>query len=99
VPQTVLIALAVMIKNQTGGNLSMADSSFGVMRFTGSDLDPVMRTLLTRVDLFAIWSAVLVAIGLIHVVRMEKSKAIIAAAIVWALIAVPSLAGAAFSPR
>jgi hypothetical protein len=99
VPQTVLIGIAAFVKTQTGAALTTGDASFGVLRFTGPVPDVVVRTLYTRLDLFAVWSAALVAIGLIHVVRMPRGKAILTAVIVWALIALPGLAGAAFSQR
>lgn len=97
VVQTVMVALAVFIKSATGGQLRSNDASFGLMRFMDVGTDPVLRALLGRTDLFAIWIAALLGVGLIHVVGMPKGKAFITAAIVWALIALPSLAMAAFS--
>ena len=99
VPQSIITAIVVYIKSSTGGELTMGDASFGLLRFMGTDIDPVMRNVLGRADLFAIWSAALVAIGLMHVVRMPRGKAIITAAIVWALIALPGLASAALFQR
>ena len=99
VPQSILIAIAAFIKTQGNGTLSMNDASFGVQRFLDPQLDPVLRTLVARADLFAIWSAILIGIGLIHVVRMPRNKAFITAAIVWALIALPGLASAALFQR
>ena len=99
VPQSVITAIPVFFKARSGADLSMTDASFGLLRFTGPDVDPVVRTLLGRTDLFAIWSAVLIAIGLMRVVRMPRNKAILTAAIVWALAAVPGLAGAALFGR
>jgi hypothetical protein len=95
--QSVVVSIAALIKSLTGGAASGKDASFGLLRFVDVGADPVMRALLGRTDLFAIWIAALFAVGLIHVVRMPRSKAIITAVIVWALITLPSLAGAAFS--
>jgi hypothetical protein len=95
--QTLAVTVAVFIKNTMGGQLKSSDASFGLMRFIDVGKDPVMRALLGRTDLFAIWIAALLAVGLIHVVNMPRNKAILTAAIVWALIALPSLAMAALS--
>lgn len=52
--------------------------------------------LLGRLDLFVIWSAVLLAIGLAVVGRLPKGQAYLAAAVVWGLGAVPIAVGALF---
>jgi hypothetical protein len=93
--QSLVVGVAAFIKNAMGGQASGTDASFGLLRFIDVGKDPVMRALLGRTDIFAIWIAVLFAVGLIHVVGMPKGKAAITAAIVWALIALPSLAAAA----
>ena len=94
--QTLLIAVSAFIGGRDGA-LSMNDASFGVQRFMPTDLDPVMKALIGRFDLFALWSAALVAIGLIHIVRMPAIKAIITAIAAWALVVLPQLIGAAMS--
>lgn len=99
VPQSIISAIPVFIKTQSGERAALEDMSFGVLRFASADIDPVMRTLLGRLDVFAIWIAILIGVGLMHVVRMPKHKAFIAAAIVWALIALPGLASAALFGR
>jgi hypothetical protein len=93
--QSLVIGIAAFIKSMMGGQASGTDASFGLLRFVDVGRDPVMRALLGRTDLFAIWIAVLFGVGLIHVAGMPKGKAFITAAIVWALIALPSLAMAA----
>ena len=95
--QTLVVAIAVFLKSTMGGELKSTEASFGLMRFMDVGTDPVMRALLGRTDLFAIWIAVLLGVGLVHIVRMPRNKAFATAAIVWALIALPSLAMAAFS--
>jgi hypothetical protein len=95
--QTLAVAIAIFIKNMMGGTLKASDASFGLARFIETANDPVMKALLGRTDLFAIWSAALIGVGLVHVVGMPRNKAFATAAIVWALIALPSLAMAALS--
>jgi hypothetical protein len=95
--QSLVVSIVAFIKSLTGAQPSGTDASFGLLRFVDIGRDPVMRALLARTDLFAIWIAVLFAVGLVHVAKMPLTKAIITAVIVWALIALPSLAGAALS--
>lgn len=95
VVQTLVVGVAAFLKSVMGGTATGTDASFGLLRFIDVGRDPVLRAVLGRTDLFAIWIAVLFAIGLMHVVGMPRGKAAITAAIVWALIALPSLAMAA----
>lgn len=97
--QGLIVAFTIFIMNMMGAQPSGKNASFGLLRFVDVGSDAVMRTLLGRTDLFAIWIAALFAVGLVTVVKMEKVKAILTAAIVWALIALPSLAMAALSGR
>lgn len=99
VVQSLIAALSIFIMNMMGKPPSGTSASFGLLRFVDIGNDPVMRAILGRTDLFAIWIAALFGVGLIHVAKMEKAKAFITAAIVWALIALPSLAMAALSGR
>lgn len=64
-------------------------------RFLDPDTaSPVLVAVLGRFDLFTIWVTVLLAIGLSVVARIPRSKAAIAAIVVWLLGAVPILFGA-----
>lgn len=99
VPQAIITALLVFVKNQTGAELTGADASFGVLRLTGTDVDPVVRALLSRIDLFVFWICALIAVGLMHVVRMPRNKAIITAAAVWVIGTLPALVGALMASR
>ena len=66
--------------------------SFGVGRFLDPDTaSPIALALLGRIDLFTIWVTVLLAIGLAVVGRIPRSRAAIAAALVWILGALPQL--------
>lgn len=68
---------------------SMYSVKLSPARFLGPDASPVQQALLGRVDVFVIWSTILIAIG-IHVLgRVERSKAFVAAAIVWLIGALP----------
>lgn len=69
------------------GQLSIALSRF----FDPASMSGGTYQLLTAVDVFAIWGAVLCAIGLMHAGKLEKSKAITTAAIMFALGFVPAL--------
>jgi ABC-type transport system involved in cytochrome c biogenesis permease component len=54
----------------------------------------VLVVLLGRVDVFTIWVTVLLAIGLSVTGRIPRSRAAIAAVIVWICGALPQLLGA-----
>jgi hypothetical protein len=64
-------------------------------RFMDPDkASPVLIALGSRVDVFTIWITVLLAIG-IHVLgKIPKQQAYIAAAITWAVGALPAVLGA-----
>lgn len=69
--------------------------SLGLGRFLDPDsASPVLLALLGRVDLFTIWVTVLLAIGLSVTGRIPRSRAALAAALVWVLGALPQLMGA-----
>lgn len=62
--------------------------------FNPDSASPVLIALLGRIDLFTIWVTVLLAIGLSVVARIPRSRAAIAAAIVWVLGSLPAVLGA-----
>jgi hypothetical protein len=69
--------------------------SLGVGRFLDPDsASPVLLALLGRVDVFTIWVTVLLAIGLSVTGKIPRSRAAVAAALVWMLGALPALLGA-----
>lgn len=55
---------------------------------------PVMVALLGRIDLFTIWVTILLGIGLAVVARIPKSRAMMAAAIVFIIGSLPAILGA-----
>lgn len=65
--------------------------SWGIGRFMDPSGKQGMVNLLGRIDLFTLWVTALIAIGLIHAAKVEKSKAYAGAAICWALGALPAL--------
>ena len=71
---------------------SRGSVSLGIGRFLDPDTtSPVLVALLGRLDVFTIWVTVLLAIGLAVTGKISRSRAAIAAAIVWVLGAVPLL--------
>ena len=60
-------------------------------RFLGAGASPVTEALAGRVDVFIIWCTILIAIGLHVIGRVEKTKAFIAAAVVWVIGALPAM--------
>ncbi len=66
--------------------------SLGIGRFLDPDTtSPVLIALVGRVDVFTIWVTVLLAIGLAVTGRIPRSKAAIAAALVWVLGGLPGV--------
>jgi hypothetical protein len=64
-------------------------------RFLDPDTaSPVVVALLGRIDVFTIWITVLLAIGLMVVARIPRSKATLVAVIVWVISALPAIFGA-----
>ena len=69
--------------------------SLGVGRFLDPDTtSPILLGLVGRIDLFTIWITVLIGIGIAVTGKVSRARAAIAAAVVWLLGALPSLAGA-----
>lgn len=77
-------------------SLNAANSvSLNLARFMDPDkTSPVLIALGSRVDLFAIWVTVLLAIGLHVVGKISKQQAGIVAAITWVVGALPGVLGA-----
>lgn len=69
--------------------------TFGAGRFLDPDTaSPMLLALVGRLDVFTIWVTILLAIGLSVTGRIPRSKAAIAAAIVWICGALPGVFGA-----
>ena len=63
----------------------------GPARFLGNDSNAVLQTVLGGLDLFTIWTCVLVAIGLSVVARVSIQKGAIASGIIWIVGLLPAL--------
>ena len=68
--------------------------TLGIARFLDPDTNPALMTVVGALDLFTIWSCVLLAIGLAVVARVPLRRAAIAAGIVWVVVLLPALFGA-----
>lgn len=68
--------------------------TLGLGRFMDPDSNPVLMTVLGGIDLFTIWTLVLMAIGLSVVARVSIQKGAIAAGLVWIVSLLPALFGA-----
>ncbi len=78
---------------------STLDSRYSLTLGPGRFLDPdttspILLGIVGRLDLFTIWVTVLIAIGLAVTGKMSRGKAAVAAAVVWFVGALPTLAGA-----
>ncbi len=68
--------------------------TLGLGRFMDPDSNPVLMTVLGGIDLFTIWTLILMAIGLSVVARVSIQKGAIAAGLVWIVTLLPALFGA-----
>lgn len=69
-----------------------ASVSLSAARFANPDVTrPAILALLARLDLFVLWSTVLIGLGLHVTGKIPKARALGAAAIVWVLGALPSV--------
>jgi hypothetical protein len=65
--------------------------TLGIGRFLSPDTDPVVLTLLGGIDLFTIWTLVLMVIGVSVVARVTKQRAAAVVAAVWIVGMLPGL--------
>lgn len=72
-----------------------SELSIGPARFVDPEqLSPLVLQLLLRLDVFVLWSMVLIAIGLEVVGRVPRGRAIAATALVWLVGLIPAAIGA-----
>lgn len=90
--------VAEMILNAIQGLVLSPDSitsrfsvQLGPARFLGPDANPFLLAVLGGLDVFSIWTVVLLAIGLATVARVPRSRAAIAAGAVWVVGLLPGL--------
>ncbi len=67
--------------------------SLGLDRFLSPDTSTAVLALASRVEIFTLWSTVLLAIGLHVVGRIPKARAYAVAFLIWALAAIPAMLG------
>jgi hypothetical protein len=90
----IAVAIQVLLLDTSSMN-GVLRLSLGVGRFFDPDTaSPVLIALVGRLDVFTIWLTILLGIGLSVTGKISRSNAMIAAAIVWFLGAVPALLGA-----
>ena len=86
------VQLLLMDPASLNGRLKI---SLGIGRFLDPDTtSPLVLALLGRVDVFTIWLTVLLGIGLSVTGKIPRSKAMIAAVVVWFVGAIPLVLGA-----
>lgn len=100
-------AAYVMLPEQLAGGLMVllrrgepidpeTDLSVGVLQLIDAEaLSPWTIALLAQIDVFSLWFAAIVAVGVHVVARATWTQAALVAAIVWLLGVVPALIGAA----
>lgn len=90
-----ILASVVVIVMGDASFDAMRSMSFGPLRFVGSaDMNPFLTALLGRFELFAIWQALLWAIGIRVLYGVSYARAGAVAAVTWFLFLVPTLIGA-----
>lgn len=87
----VLASVLILVTGPDGFNI-LRSMSFGPLRFMGSpEMNKTLAAVLQRVDIFAIWQALLWAIGLSVIYRVSMARAGAIAAVVWLLFAIPGI--------
>ena len=77
---------------------SVADTQAAIsLAFLAPTGDALMRGLLSSIELFSIWSLVVVALGLESIFDMQRSRAITVAVLLWIVSALLQIAGQFFS--
>jgi hypothetical protein len=91
-----LVAGVLILLHGEAGLDPVRQGSAGVLRFTSADgVASALVPLLRRFDVFAVWQAVLWAVGLRVIYRSTVVQAAITAGVTWLLFAVPGLVMAA----
>lgn len=83
-----------------GGNTESFDQKNPIgtnLAYYMPDAAPVLRAILTQLDLIALWSLVLVTIGMAIVAKKSVTQAAIVTVGIWLLGVLGAIAGAAFS--
>jgi len=86
-----LVNAAQMLVLSEDSIVSRYSLSLGPARFLGADAAPLTRALVGHVDVFTIWTAILIAIGVRVTAGASRGQAAAIAAVTWILGAIPSL--------
>lgn len=88
---TSVVAAIIVLVRDPSTITSQWSVTASLAQFVNGMQQPVLAVLLGRVDVFVIWTTVLLAIGLSVTGNISRQKAAIAAVIVWIVGAVPAL--------
>lgn len=92
--ETILNAVQMLVLPEESVT-SRFSLTLGVGRFLDADTaGPLVMALVGRLDLFTLWITLLIGIGLSVMGQMPKSRAAIAAIIMWIIGAIPAVWGA-----
>ena len=90
-----LQSLGMLLQGLLGEPRSLAATSVGPARFLDPDTaSATLVAILMRLDVFYVWSTILIAIGAQVIGRVPPARSYLLAVIVWAAGALPTLAGA-----
>src|SRR5690606_17449201 len=90
-----VVSAVIALVSPEGSIRSRYDATLGLGRFLDpATASPLTLAFLGRVDLFTIWVTVLLAIGIKIVGRIGTGPAVIVAALVWLIGALPAMLGA-----
>jgi len=90
VVESLAIAAQGMLMD-TSGLRGRYQLTLGVGRFLDPEMSPGLLGLAGRLDLFTLWSTVLIALGLAVIGKLPRDKAIMAGVVMWLFGALPSL--------
>lgn len=95
----ILASLATMLQALLLEPTRVTQFSIGPARVLGEGSDPIVSSLLLRLDLFVIWGVILLAIGASTVGRTTSARGWAVALITWIVGVVPTIALGALAGR
>ncbi|MBM3907149.1 MAG: YIP1 family protein [Gemmatimonadetes bacterium] len=90
----ILEAVATSVQGillDTTGMRGRFELSLGVGRFLDPEMSPGLLGLAGRIDVFTLWTTVLLVIGLMVVAKLPREKAVPAGVVVWVLGGLPAI--------
>jgi hypothetical protein len=94
-PQQIITSLFVFIRSRSN-TITPNDISFGALRFL-DEPSKILTAALRPIDVFPIWGAIICAVGLMVVVGMPRTRAIMVAALSLIATVLPGVAIAALT--